>query len=87
MAVLVWSEALRNPELASRFTALLDELRGDLAQVIRAHQSRGTLPRDPDPEALARLLLMVVPGFILQLALAGEDAVEGIPEAAGHLGS
>ena len=54
-------------------------------QVVRAHQKRGTLPADPDPEALARLLLMVVPGFILQLALAGEQAVDGIPEAARAL--
>ena len=30
---------------------------------------------------------MVVPGFILQLALAGEDAVDGIPEAARALWS
>ena len=85
MAVLVWSEALRNPDLAARFTALLDELRGDLAQVVRAHQKRGTLPADPDPEALARLILMVVPGFILQIALGGDATVEGIPEAARAL--
>ncbi len=87
LAVLVWSEALRNPDLATRFTLLLDELRGDLAEVVRAHQQRGTLPRDADPEALARLIVMVVPGFILQLALAGEDAVDGIPEAARALWS
>ena len=52
MAVLVWSEALRNPELASRFTALLDELRGDLAQVVRAHQkpaARSPATRTPRP--------------------------------------
>ena len=85
MAVLVWSEALRNPDLAARFTALLDELRGDLAQVVRAHQKRGTLPAEPTRRRSPGSSLMVVPGFILQIALGGDATVEGIPEAARAL--
>jgi AcrR family transcriptional regulator len=82
MAVLVWSEALRNPALADRFDALLATMRVDLAEVIRDNQGRGTMPVDVAPEALAALLMTIIPGFILQLAMFGDTAVAAIPDAA-----
>jgi AcrR family transcriptional regulator len=82
IAVLVWSEALRTPALAERFDALLSEMRAALAEVVREHQRRGTLPNSAGAEALAELLMAIVPGFILQLAMFGESATDGIPDAA-----
>jgi TetR/AcrR family transcriptional regulator, transcriptional repressor of aconitase len=76
IAVLSWSEALRNPELARRATALLAPLRADLAELVREHQATGDLPKDPPPQALAAVLMSIVSGFILQLALF-DPQVEG----------
>lgn len=85
MAVLVWSEALRNPAIAQRFQEALAPMRADLADVVRQHQANGTLPAGTTPEALASLLLSIIPGFILQLALFGPDLVADIPAAARAL--
>lgn len=81
MAVLSWSEALRNPELARRFEALLAPIRADLAEVVREHQANGDLPTHPAPEALAAVLMSIVSGFILQLALFDLQVEGGLAEA------
>jgi len=81
MAVLSWSEALRNPELARRFEVLLAPMRADLAEVVREHQASGNLPKHPSPEALAAVLMSIVSGFILQLALFDLQVDSGFVEA------
>lgn len=85
MAVLVWSEQLRNPALARKFETALNQMRDDLADVVRGQQAHDTLPKGADAQAVAGLLMAIVPGFILQLALFGEKAAEGIPIAARAL--
>ena len=85
MAVLVWSEALRTPALAKQFDVMLGQMRADLADVVRAHQARDGLPREANAEALTALLMAIVPGFILQLAMFGDEAVAGVPDAARAL--
>ncbi len=79
LTVIVWSEALRNPSLAARFTALVTQVRADLAEVIQ--QSPGNLPDGVSSDVLAAALICLVPGYVLQLALLGSAAVEGIPGA------
>ncbi len=79
LTVIAWSEALRNPSLAARFTALIAEVRASLAEVIR--QSPGNLPGDVSADVLAAALLSLVPGYLLQLALLGSAAVDGVPNA------
>ena len=79
LTVIVWSEALRNPSLAARFTALVAQLRASLADVIQ--QYPGNLPRDVSADVLATALLSLVPGYLLQLALLGSSAVDGVPDA------
>jgi len=81
LAVLSWSEALRNPVLASRFADLVTQIRSDLAEIARKHQNAGNLPRDVPAESLAVVFLSIVPGYILQLATLGSAAVEGVPAA------
>ncbi|HEY2269503.1 MAG TPA: TetR/AcrR family transcriptional regulator [Streptosporangiaceae bacterium] len=81
MALLVWAEALRSPGLAAQFRDLFARLRADLAAVVRDHQDGGGLPGGVSAEAVATVLLSVVPGCILQLALAGPEAVAGAPRA------
>ena len=79
LTVIVWSEALRNPSLAARFTAMVTQLRANLAEGIR--QSPGHLPGDVSAHVLATTLLSLVPGYLLQLALLGPAAVDGVPDA------
>jgi TetR/AcrR family transcriptional regulator, transcriptional repressor of aconitase len=79
LTVIVWSEALRNPSLAARFTVLVTQLRASLAEIIR--QNPGNLPDNVPADALATTLLCLVPGYLLQLALLGSAAVDGVPDA------
>lgn len=81
IALLVWAEALRNPALSERFDALLSRMRRDLADVVRLQQHNGELPTDVSAEALAATLISIVPGYVLQLALLGSAAVDGVPDA------
>jgi AcrR family transcriptional regulator len=81
LALLAWSEALRNPSLAEQFNHLLPQMRADLAEAVREHQSSGDLPRDVAADAIAAVLLAIVPGYILQLALLGPAAMAGAPDA------
>jgi len=81
LALLVWAEALRNRSLAEQFTALLTRVRVDIVEVVHAHQSSGDLPADISADAVATVLMSIVPGYILQLALLGPAAVEGAADA------
>lgn len=81
LAVLVWAEALRNPSLARRFGDLLTQMRSDLTKVVREHQSSGDLPGDVTADAVATVLICIVPGYILQLTVLGASAVEAVPDA------
>lgn len=81
LAVLAWSESLRNPALARQFNDLLAQMRSDLAEVVREHQNSGTVPREASPEAIAATLMCTLPGYILQLAIGGSQDVEGVPDA------
>jgi TetR/AcrR family transcriptional regulator, transcriptional repressor of aconitase len=79
LTVIVWSEALRDPSLAARFTALAMRVRASLADVIR--QRPENLPGDVPDDVLASALLSLIPGYLLQLALLGPAAVDGVPDA------
>lgn len=79
IAVLVWSEALRNPALAKRFEESLQQMRADLADLVREHQP--ATPRDTTPEELAGLFMSIISGYIMQLSLFGPRVVAGVPRS------
>ncbi|MGH8889074.1 MAG: TetR/AcrR family transcriptional regulator [Acidothermaceae bacterium] len=81
IAVLVWSEALRNPTVAKRLDESLQEMRTDLADVVRAHQTHGSTARDASPEALAALSMSIISGYLLQLTLFTPRVVATVPGA------
>jgi len=81
LALLAWSETLRNPVLARRFAALFAQIRADLTEVVRTQQSAGHLPREASAEALTAVVISIVPGYILQLATLGSSAVDDMPAA------
>jgi AcrR family transcriptional regulator len=79
LPLLAWAEALRNPELAAQFQNLISQMRTDLAEVIRHHQGSANPPAEVPADALAALLVAIVPGYIIQFALIGPAAVADIP--------
>ena len=73
IALMVWSEALRSPELAERLRQATNTMIAELAELLRARQPTGSA------EDVARVLLSILPGFLFQLALLGPEAVAGFP--------
>ncbi|MFI6495187.1 TetR/AcrR family transcriptional regulator [Streptomyces sp. NPDC050564] len=81
LAVLAWSEALRNPTLARQFSTLLTQMRSDLAEVVREHQESGALPEEVTAESIAGALVCFLPGYILQVAMLDPTLVDGVGDA------
>ncbi|WP_435173470.1 TetR/AcrR family transcriptional regulator [Actinacidiphila sp. bgisy145] len=81
MALLVWSESLRDPRLAERIRATLTQVTAELARIVRASQETGDLPPDVAAEPLTQVIVATVPGYILQLASLGSGRVSGLPDA------
>ncbi len=89
LTVIVWSEALRNPLLAARFTDMITQIRATLAEVIEQNSPSlpagvpaDSLPADSLPaDVLAATLACLLPGYLLQLAILGPAAVDGVPGA------
>jgi AcrR family transcriptional regulator len=82
IALLVWSEALRNPALATRLRESIDAAAATLADTARASSLTGA---GLAPDVLANTLLCVLPGYLLQLTIRGADAVKTIPDAVRKL--
>jgi TetR/AcrR family transcriptional regulator, transcriptional repressor of aconitase len=81
MAVLVWAEALRNPSLAKQLRDLLTRMHDELTTLIAGRQQAGDLPGEVAAGAIARTLVSMMGGYILQLTVLGPDAVSGVPGA------
>jgi AcrR family transcriptional regulator len=81
MAVLVWAEALRNPSLAGQLRDLLTGMHDELARLITEHQRAGRLPDEMAAGVMARTLVSMMAGYILQLTMLGPEAVGGVPDA------
>jgi TetR/AcrR family transcriptional regulator, transcriptional repressor of aconitase len=82
IALVVWSEALRNPALAARLRESFDAAGEALAETARASSPTGM---QLAPDVLAKMLLCVLPGYLLQVAIRGADAVAPIPDAVREL--
>jgi TetR/AcrR family transcriptional regulator, transcriptional repressor of aconitase len=81
IALVVWSEALRNPALAARLRESFDQAGAALTETARNSPTNTKLA----PDVLAKLLLCVLPGYLLQAAIRGADAVAPIPDAVREL--
>jgi TetR/AcrR family transcriptional regulator, transcriptional repressor of aconitase len=80
-AVLVWAEALRNPSLAGQLRDLLTRMHDELTTLVADRQRAGDLPGEVAASAIARTLVSMMGGYILQLTVLGPDAVSGVPGA------
>jgi AcrR family transcriptional regulator len=64
----IWAEALINPQLHTMVREGIDEPRLKLAGLIAEAQERGELPPHLVPDALARVMIALFQGFVLQQA-------------------
>jgi AcrR family transcriptional regulator len=68
LGIQIWAEALRNPRMLRIVRRGVDEPRALVASVVREAQERGEFPRSLDPDGVARLVLSLFFGFVLQQA-------------------
>jgi AcrR family transcriptional regulator len=69
IALQVWAEALRDPALAGRVEETYAMLRDGLVVGCRRAQEAGSLGPDADPDAIGRVLVSLVPGYVLRRLL------------------
>jgi AcrR family transcriptional regulator len=69
IAVTAWAEALRDPAVRAIAERVYGTVRRGLVQLVVRWRDAGHLPDDVDVEALARVLLSTLMGFIVQRAV------------------
>lgn len=79
--VQAWGELLRNEGLRRRAAAGFDDVRARMAGALSRGQDAGTVPADLDPEGVARVLMALLHGFILQRTAFGLEDIEGFVRA------
>lgn len=94
VALQIWAEALRDPRLLRQVRGGVDRPRALLTDLLRAGQAAGALSPALAPDAVARVMIALFQGFVLQQAwdpkiavapyLAALDAVvDGLTSGAG----
>lgn len=74
LALQIWAEAIRSPQVGDTLRASTNHLRDILAAQIADAQTRGELRADLDPPAVARTLTALFEGYAFQRAL--EPAID-----------
>jgi AcrR family transcriptional regulator len=82
MAIQVWGEALRNPQLGELLVRVYSRFRSAFVRLAAQACEEGQLPVGTDPEQVGRVLFGLVPGYFVQLILVGgisrEDYLTGL---------
>lgn len=71
LLVQIWSESLRSPSLAAQLSDVMAESRAVIGGLVAQHQQRGLIPDDTHPEDIARVLIALFDGFMVQSAMYG----------------
>ena len=66
IAVQVWAEALRSPDLSRRTSEVMTRLREQYTEIARRWQATGGLPATAVPEQVGAAMLGLTQGFLLQ---------------------
>jgi AcrR family transcriptional regulator len=85
VAVQVWAEAARDPEVAAMASARIRDLQDVLTRLVRRCQSDGTLGRGGEPELMAQVLVGLLPGYVLQRLLDPQVTTESYVRGAVDL--
>jgi AcrR family transcriptional regulator len=65
IAIHAWAESLRRPELAASTRDFYRDVRGLLTELARRWVQAGQLAPDADPDAVATVLVTLMPGLIV----------------------
>ncbi|MFD8642489.1 TetR/AcrR family transcriptional regulator [Streptomyces zaomyceticus] len=76
LIIQVWTETLRNEQLAETLADGYDGMRVVWAELVAVYRKSGILPVDVPADHMARTLIAVAQGFIAQQALFGDVAVD-----------
>ncbi|MGW5398687.1 TetR/AcrR family transcriptional regulator [Streptomyces sp. NPDC003952] len=76
VALQVWAETLRNPELAKALRQGFDEMHEAWSRIAGAYQEAGLMRADVPADRVARTLMALAQGFIAQQALFGDVEVD-----------
>ena len=71
LLVQIWSEAVRSPALAAQLADVMAESRAVIGGLVAQHQRRGLIPDDIPAEDIARVLIALIDGFMVQSAMPG----------------
>ena len=71
----LWAEALRNPDVRSVFCRSFDVHLEAFTEIIRRAQQRGEVSAELEPTAVARVMMSLFQGLLLQKALAPETDI------------
>ncbi|WP_030303703.1 TetR/AcrR family transcriptional regulator [Streptomyces katrae] len=80
VALQVWAETLRTPELATALRHGFGEVHAAWSKVVVAYQEAGLMRNDVPADRVARTLMAVAQGFIAQQALFGDVEVEQLQD-------
>jgi AcrR family transcriptional regulator len=76
IAVQVWAESLRDPDLADFVRANYARLRGAVVTAVARSRDSGQLPAGIDPEVLGTAVFSLLPGYLIQRVLTGQPPRE-----------
>jgi TetR/AcrR family transcriptional regulator, transcriptional repressor of aconitase len=85
LAIQLWGEALRNPGVLRTVRKGVDEPRKILTGLLDQARDRGDLSPGTEPEAMARVMIAVFQGLVLQLARDRSIEVEPLVETVRNM--
>ncbi|MET8977299.1 TetR/AcrR family transcriptional regulator [Streptomyces sp. NPDC004539] len=71
LLIHVWTELLRNEELAAQVREGYERVCAAWGDVVRGYKDAGFMPQDADADALARVMIALAQGLVTQIAALG----------------
>jgi len=87
IVIQAWGEALRRPELKERTRTFYREALAHLTELAQRWTVGGQLPADADPEAVAAVLLTLMPGLIVTHQLVDSASADTLIRGLAALGA
>lgn len=72
LVIQVWTEVLRDHELAELIHSGYGRVRDSWTLVVESYKSAGLIAADADTDALARVMIALAQGYVAQLAVIGD---------------
>jgi AcrR family transcriptional regulator len=72
LAIQIWGEAVRSPKVFESFREALEGIRSAMARQVQRYQDQGQMTRDVPAAEVARVLVAIAAGFMVQYGLMGD---------------